>query len=178
MPEDIPLPEKLRSRLAKPLGHLYRMDANDAESFAASVRGAKVVVTVGDKVSETVAKLGRVPDVHIVDGLEKRRKRVPPSVKHVVSIRVKNPAGMITVEAMDAVRRAFRGRKPARVLVDGEEDLLAIPAVIFAPLGARVYYGQPDEGIVMLQVDGAVKARNRRLLMSMRSPVVDESEPT
>lgn len=150
----------------------------DSDSFAASVRGAGTVVTVGDKVTETVAGLGRVPDVQIVDGKENRKKRTPPKVKHVVSAKVRNPAGTITMEAMDGIREAFRGRKPARVLVDGEEDLLAIPAVIFAPLGARVYYGQPGEGIVMLKVDAAMKVRNRQLLMRMRAPGDEESEPT
>jgi len=178
LPEDILLPEELRSRLAKPMGTLYRMTPTDSESFVASVLAAKVVVTVGDRVTETVAGLDRVPDVHIVDGKERRKKRVPPEVRHAVSVKVRNPPGTITSEAIDGIRKAFRGRKPARVLVEGEEDLLAIPAVIFAPLGARIYYGQPKEGIVMLEVDSAMKARNRALLKTMRTADADESEPS
>lgn len=178
LPEEYPLPEKLRSRLAKPLGVLYRMTPVDSESFATTVEKARMVITVGDRVTETVARLGRVPDVQIVDGKENRKKRTPPKVAHLSLAKVKNPAGTITLEAMDGIREAFRGKKPARVLVEGEEDLLAIPAVIFAPLGAAVYYGQPGEGIVMLRVDEALKARNRALLKSMRQPDATKSERT
>ena len=178
MTGEFPLPEKLRSRLAKPLGVLYTMTPSDSESFATSVRRAGTVVTVGDRVTETVAELGRVPDVQIVDGKENRKRRTPPKVEYASLSRAKNPAGTITMEAMDRIRDAFRGKKPARVLVEGEEDLLAIPAVIFAPLGARIYYGQPGEGIVMLKVDAALKARNRNLLKKMRPHGAEEPEPT
>jgi uncharacterized protein (UPF0218 family) len=154
------------------------MTPTDRESFEAALRGAETVVTVGDRVTETVAGLGRTPDVHIVDGLERRHRRSPPRVKHVVSISVRNPPGTITMEAVDGIREAFRGKKPARVLVEGEEDLLAIPAVIFAPRGSVLFYGQPGEGIVMLKIDSKLKARNRELLRRIRSPDVGSAERT
>ena len=127
-----------------------------------------MVITVGDRVAETIAGLGRVPDVHVVDGKENRKIRAPPEVPRVVSVDVKNPPGTITTEAMDGIRKALAGKKPARVMVDGEEDLLVIPVQILAPSGARIYYGQPGQGIVMLKVDRGAKARARELLKQMR----------
>ena len=68
---------------------------------------------------------------------------------------------------MSAMKKAFAGEKPAMVLIDGEEDLLTIPAVIEAPLGAVVFYGQPLEGVVAVEVDERSKANARQILRLM-----------
>ena len=71
---------------------------------------------------------------------------------------------------MESIKDAFGTRKPARVLVNGEEDLLAIPAIIFAPEGSSLFYGQPGQGIVMVTVDTAAKLRSRAILKRMGFP--------
>jgi uncharacterized protein (UPF0218 family) len=157
---------------------LYTRKLIKSGSFAASIREPGLVVTVGDRVTETVAGLGRVPDVQVVDGKENRRERIPPDVSHKVSISVHNPPGTITAEAITGLKQAFKGKKPVRVMVTGEEDLLAIPAQIFAPVGARIYYGQPGEGIVLLRVDRAAKIRGRELLKEMGGPDAGETQRT
>jgi uncharacterized protein (UPF0218 family) len=43
-------------------------------------------------------------------------------------------------------------------LVDGEEDLLAIPVILNAPLGTRVVYGLPGKGAILIAVDRKIKA--------------------
>ena len=178
MEAEFSLPERLRSQLAQPFGVLFTRKLIKSGTLAVSVREPGLVITVGDRVAETVAALGRVPDVHIVDGKENRRPRMPPEVPRVVSIEVKNPPGTITAEAMNGIRKALAGRKPARVMVDGEEDLLVIPAQIFAHSGARIYYGQPGQGIVMLKVDRDAKARARALLKQMRGTVDQRPQRT
>lgn len=50
------------------------------------------------------------------------------------------------------------------ILIDGEEDLLVLPAIIYAPLGARVYYGQPGEGLVEVVVTHRKKRQALALL--------------
>lgn len=164
------LPESLRVRLAKPMGRLFSAAEIGDGSLKRSASAASLVVSVGDRVTETLASEGRVPDVQIVDGKENRKKRDPPAVAHVVSIGAASPPGAITWEAIEAIGRAFAGRKPARVLVDGEEDLLALPAVVLAPFGAVVYYGQPGEGIVEVRADHAAKSRSRKVLSEMGVP--------
>ena len=59
--------------------------------------------------------------------------------------------------------------RPGSVLVrvDGEEDLAALPAVLVAPDGAAVVYGQPGEGMVLVTVDEARRDRCRDLLAAM-----------
>ena len=163
------LPEALRPRLAKPLGRLYGAADIRKPAFAEAIRRLPLVASVGDRVTETLWDLGRVPDVQVVDGRENRVDRRPPGTPFSRLIRARNPPGTITADAIDAIGEAFKGRKPARVYVEGEEDLLAIPVVLMAPLSAGVLYGQPGAGIVLIRVTAAAKARNRALLNRMKS---------
>jgi hypothetical protein len=123
---------------------------------------------VGDRVTESLQALGRTPDVQIIDSVERRERRQPPEVPFVSLFRASNPPGKITEEAVACIRMALVGKKPARVQVDGEEDLLAIPAIDVAPRGSALYYGQPGKGIVMVTVDERAKASASRILALMR----------
>jgi GTP-dependent dephospho-CoA kinase len=163
------LPDDMRSTLAKPIGKLFFVQDLEKPAFGKAITAPASVVSVGDRVTETLGEMGRVPDLQIVDGKENRKVRNPPKVRHVRTIRVRNPPGTITQQAMTAIEEAFKGKTPARVLVEGEEDLLAIPAIIFAPISTVVFYGQPGEGIVMVKVTKVAKARNRKLLASMQA---------
>ena len=138
------------------------------EDFLAVVAGASMIVTVGDRVTETLQEtMGQSPDVFVVDGMERRAAREVPRVAHGSTIKARNPAGSITKAALSAMKKAFAAEKPVMVLIDGEEDLLTIPAVIDAPLGAVVFYGQPLEGVVAIKVDEKSKASARDVLRKM-----------
>lgn len=164
MPEVYRLPESLRIRLARPVGRLFSAEEVKGHSFAEVVRRAPMVITVGDRVTETLGAQGRVPDVQVVDSKENRKKRAPPDVAYARKIEVGNPPGTITEGAIEGIREALRGQKPVRVAVNGEEDLLAIPVIALAPVSAVIFYGQPGEGIVVVRVDVKSKSRNRAIL--------------
>ncbi len=165
---DYVLTPSLRRRLKKPLGRLFLSVDVRGEEFLALVTAASLVVTVGDRATETLQETtGRSPDVFVVDGMERRSAREIPRVAHGSTIKARNPAGRITKAALSAMRRAFAGEKPVMVLIDGEEDLLTIPAVIEAPAGAVVFYGQPLEGVVAVLVDEKTRASARDVLMRM-----------
>ena len=161
------LPEGMRRRLARPLGRVFSGDELNSPAFEKLVRGPKMVITVGDRVTETVGELGRNPDIQVVDGVERRKRREPPKVPYSRLVEVENPAGTLTQGAIDGMREAFGGSKPVRVLVEGEEDLMTILAVAMAPASAVVFYGQPGEGVVAIRVDGVTKSRNREILARM-----------
>lgn len=164
MPKVYRLPEGLRARLARPIGRLFSAEEVKGQSFAEVVRKASMVITVGDRVTETLGAQGRVPDVQVVDSQENRKERAPPEVAFARKIEINNPPGTITEGAIEGIREAFLGQKPARVAVKGEEDLLAIPVIALAPVSALIFYGQPGEGIVMVRADAESKSRNRALL--------------
>lgn len=161
------LPEEMRDELARPLGRLFGPVEISGASFLETVRKSSFVITVGDRVTETVGKLGRIPDLQIVDSKENRIPRKPPQVSFVSGFETKNPAGGISSSAVEGIRQALAAKKPARLLVAGEEDLLAIPAIILAPTGASLFYGQPGQGIVQVIVDSAAKQRSMSLLTRM-----------
>jgi GTP-dependent dephospho-CoA kinase len=161
------LPEGMRSKLATPLGRVYTGSETKGEEFARLVASAPMAITVGDRVTDTLGGMGRTPDVQIVDGFERRMKREPPTVPFARLVRVKNPAGMLTAGAISGVRNALVGKKPVRVLVEGEEDLMAMLAIAMAPVFAIVFYGQPGVGVVAVRADAVAKARNRAVLAEM-----------
>jgi uncharacterized protein (UPF0218 family) len=133
-----------------------------------ALRSSPLVISVGDRVTESLQALGRTPDVQVVDEVERRVKREAPDVPFVRLLRAVNPAGTITLASIEAVRSALVGEKPARVLIEGEEDLLAIPAIEAAPLGSTLYYGQPGEGVVLVRIDEGAKASVKRTLARMK----------
>jgi uncharacterized protein (UPF0218 family) len=95
------------------------------------------------------------------------RKRISPvEIKAERTYRVRNPAGVITREAWDTIKEALKDRE-AVIFVDGEEDLLAIPAVLESPDNAFVVYGQPSEGIVVVATLPQTKTEVRKIVNRM-----------
>jgi uncharacterized protein (UPF0218 family) len=159
----------LRRKLKKPLGRLFPSAELRGDEFISLLASSTLIVAVGDRVTETIQEtMGRSPDVFVVDGVERRVSRGIPNVAHASAFKARNPPGSITMAASSAIRRAFLSHaKPVMVEIDGEEDLLAIPAVIEAPEDALVLYGQPQEGVVAIKVDESSRRKARELLRRM-----------
>ena len=66
------------------------------------------------------------------------------------------------------MEKAIQPNRRTRVLVEGEEDLLTLAAVLCAPLGSLVVYGQPREGIVVIKVTELMKETVRGLVEAMK----------
>ncbi len=161
------LPEGMRPKLAKPLGVVFKEEEASGKEFERLVRNAPMGVTVGDRVTDTLGSIGRTPDVQVVDGVERRIAREVPKVPYARLVKVKNPAGTLTAGAIAGMKKAFLGKKPVRVKVDGEEDLMAMLAIAMAPVSAYVFYGQPGVGVVAVRANAVAKSRNRTLLAKM-----------
>jgi uncharacterized protein (UPF0218 family) len=54
-----------------------------------------------------------------------------------------------------------------KIIVEGEEDLAALPALMLAPEGALVLYGQPGEGIVAVRAGRESASRAREIYSRM-----------
>ncbi len=165
------LTPSLRSELKEPLGRLVRGQIPvPYERIRGELQKAPHVITVGDVVTENVLKLGIKPTMAIYDHRTKRREYNPDIETDAVLMTVQNPAGTITKALLNAIRKGFglaeRGRR-VYIKVNGEEDLAAIPAVLYAPLGSLVIYGQPDEGVVLIKVTPECKRRCARIISKM-----------
>ncbi|WP_132056732.1 GTP-dependent dephospho-CoA kinase family protein [Halorussus amylolyticus] len=178
----VSLPAEMRGELKEPLGPIF----TDAERLL--LDADPPLVAVGDVVTAHLVRAGVTPDVALVDGLTKRetvRDEVAESVARVTEnareVRVENPAGTLTRDLLVALRDAIADPDPTVIVVDGEEDLAALPAIAAAPLGATVVYGQPDEGMVRARVTEEAKAEMRDLLGRMEGDleavfeILDES---
>lgn len=157
------LPERHRHLFREPVGDLIPESETGRDRIAEVVAGAAAVVTVGDRTTEKVLEYGILPDIQIVDGVERRARRTAPGGA-VETITCANPPAHITAEAVSAVASAYEARRPVRILVSGEEDLLLVPALARAPAGAILMYGQPGEGLVVVRADERSKEKARRLM--------------
>jgi len=163
------LTAKLRKTLSRPLGVLVPGDEEECNLILKQViakENPTKVILVGDTVSRNAAQNGIRADIMIIDNLEKRARAKPYAFEAKVKIKTTNHAGMIEVQARDAVEQAVLGRGDL-IEVDGEEDLLAIVAVQTAPIGSLVVYGQPGKGIVLVRVSEAKKAEAQAIFDQM-----------
>ena len=159
------LPEHLRDNFKVPLGSLIIDSQTSLERISREIRPGSLLITVGDATSEKLMNLGFMPSLQIVDGRERRVKRgIPEARQPVLTVRCDNPPGGITPECINAVRRCLESDRPARIEVNGEEDLLVIPACMHAPEGSVVMYGQPNEGLVVVHVDSQVRNKTKSLM--------------
>ena len=144
--------EDLRIRLKKPLGRLLPARTLTRDLIHEVLANASLKVAIGDSTTDFLIKMGVVPDVHVVDGREKRRSRTLPNMVYTRQLNASNPAGSLSEEALKAISEALSTKGPVRVLINGEEDLLTLPAIALSPDGTVVLYGQPDEGLVAVWV--------------------------
>ncbi|WP_129112691.1 GTP-dependent dephospho-CoA kinase family protein [Halegenticoccus tardaugens] len=170
------LPEDLRGAFKEPLGRVYtdpaillRAVESASDEHGGCARGP--LVCVGDVVTYHLRRADRDPDVAVVDGKTKRRE-VTAEVRATLEgdnpqIEVENPPATLSSDLLAALRTALDADEPTVILVDGEEDLATLPAIVAAPLGASVVYGQPDEGMVHVPVTEEAKAEARDLLARM-----------
>lgn len=151
---------KLRKRLKRPLGKLIK-----------KIRLRKGrVITVGDIVAYNLLKEGIVPDLMIYDNREKRKpvarkiRKALDSLKRS-SFRIKNRRGTISEEAWVVIAEALK--RKSKIIVEGEEDLLVLPTVLLAKSGSSVLYGQPNRGIVLIEVNSKKKKHVQKLVDEM-----------
>jgi len=149
------LPEKLRKKLKKPLGTLIAGNFEETikrfREILAKEKPARLIA-VGDAVSESLMKNGVFPDVFIIDNKVMRKEITPLKFGAERTLYAKNPAGTISKEAWEKIKNALNSDLQTKIIIDGEEDLLALPAVLFAPENSFVVYGQPREGMVIIKV--------------------------
>ena len=160
------LPENIRNQLKIPLGDLIK-DVNK-ENILSKISSESIVITVGDKTTENMIDLGIRPQIQVIDGLEKRNRRnIPIDDTIKTELTCKNPPGQITEESMQTIQKAFSCERPVRIIVKGEEDLLVIPTCIFAPENSVVMYGQPNEGLVVVDITPEIQAKVQKILDTM-----------
>jgi len=163
------LTNELRARLKLPLGELFKgtPDKNMRRVLEAIEKEKpKRVVCVGDVVSRNAVKAGLPVDVRVVDNRIMRKNTEPTKLEAKRILYVKNPPGMLDLTAWQALSEAIE-RGDSLMVVEGEEDLLTLAAIVEAPVMSIVIYGQPEEGIVVVRVDEKKKREIHAIIDAM-----------
>ncbi|SFR30603.1 GTP-dependent dephospho-CoA kinase family protein [Halorubrum sodomense] len=171
----VTLPESLRDAFKEPLGPVTTdaaalLDGVDEtrERHGSPEEGPPQLIAVGDVVTYHLREAGRVPDVALVDG-KTEREAVREEIETALAateerrIPVGNPAAALSAALLGALAEALATDEPVTIEVAGEEDLAALPAMLAAPLGSTVVYGQPGEGMVRVAVTSEARRRARDL---------------
>lgn len=168
------LPMRLRETLRKPLGHVISGDENDwtvaakkAQKYLEKQNHATTIF-VGDIVTESMRKIGVNPSIAICDNRTRRRSLMTKNEKTLRTFQ--NPAGSITRDAvMELYRLLIQDHSDTTELqIDGEEDLLALPAILLSPLGTLIFYGQFELGIIVVHVTEEKKEEIYKILLQFQ----------
>ena len=160
----VPISDSLREELKSPLGELLPEKHTDRETIRKAVAG-RYVISVGDRTTEKMISFGLVPSLQIVDNKERRQSRMAPEMDGLSAhLQCKNPAAGITTQSINSIKTAFSLEPPVRITVDGEEDLLVVPACMYAPDNSVVLYGQPGQGLVIVPVTAKIRNKTKYML--------------
>jgi len=128
-----------------------------------------MVIAVGDVVSRNMHAAGLHPLLAVIDNISLRgQTERSPEIHGEKTVHVRNPQGTLTEEAIEAVRQALLSAEHTHIVVSGEEDLLVLTAVEYAPENSFVIYGQPHCGVVVVKVTADKKAEVKGFLNDMK----------
>ena len=152
--------------LKEPFGVLIKDENINKESLDREIESAHKIITVGDTTTEKFVRLGYIPDISVVDGKEKRIKKNKifeyPADK---VLHFENHPGeldeLIIVEILQLTQSKFENK--IKFIIEGEEDLITLPFLMYSPDDWVICYGQPHQGLVIVHVNE--DSRNRAKLI-------------
>ena len=162
------LPDSLRDQLKTPLGILLPIGQDNKENIQKYLSDNSYIITVGDRTTEKMIDFDVIPSLQIIDGFEKRQKREFPKLGNASELIIDNPAAEITLQSIEIIKKAFEMTPPIRLTVNGEEDLLVLPVCIHAPENSVVLYGQPNKGLVLVEITTEIRNKAQTLLDMMK----------
>ena len=170
----MPLKDEHVNILKKPFGELIKQEEISKQKINSLVKDSKVLITVGDATTEKIISFGLTPDLSIIDCVERRIRRTESKILELKTFfltttkfkqyQCKNPKGTITKEAYITIKKILMKGEQAIIVIDGEEDMLALAVFALAPLDSVVFYGQPLEGLVSVKINAKIKNKSRHLL--------------
>ena len=164
------LTKKLRQDLKKPQGLLIEGSFTDTMNKLKRIIekvNPSCLISVGDIVTKHMIESGIAIDLLIVDNKTMRRPIQPLNVDVDQSFYATNPPGTITNEAWIVIKQAINCTGKTKVIIEGEEDLLTLVTVLLAPENSIVVYGQPNKGIVIINVNKETREKMHHIVKRM-----------
>lgn len=178
------LPTKLRPELRKIWGiPIFGRKKEIEKKFQIFLKKAEIkkIITIGDFCSLMLPS-----DVKVFDGKIKRKKvnlalclKLSGKKNRQIcslfsstpakcgALKCANPAGTIQKEVWPILKKAIK--KEENVFIEGEEDLLVIPAVLLSDKNTIVVYGYPNKGICVIEVSSKIKKIFKKLLKKFKT---------
>jgi len=162
------LNSRLRERLKRPFGRI--VTGREAARIAKGAAGK--VVAVGDVCSHVLISSGLTPHISIYDR-KSLRERINRKIVELIEraykkrYAIRNDAGTLNEDAVGLIRDALGESEGCRIEVDGEEDMLALAAMMVAGDGDIVMYGQPHEGVAVIVAEEGVRAEAMAIFEEM-----------
>ena len=154
------LDEELIGEFKAPLGKLY-VDFEDAIPM---IKEANFLISVGDQTTKNLVDIDMIPNLGIIDHRIQRKNHNHDIIRTENILNAVNPAGTITEDLWETIEEAIGltlyDKENRIIVVEGEEDLAVLPCLLIAPEDAVILYGQPNEGLVFVNVsEGKDKAQ-------------------
>jgi len=146
------LKKENRGIFKKPFGKLYPTLEDVNKSFLEN----HFIISIGDATTNNVLNADIIPKIGIIDHKIEREISKHKIEYDAITLNADNPPGTITDELWKTIEKAkYLATEGSNVLivVNGEEDLAVIPCVLMAPKDSIILYGQPGEGIVVVEAD-------------------------
>ena len=188
------LEPSMRKEFSKPLGKLFKGDPEvsfpDAIKWmnnqfsdlfdGSSKEKPPIVIGVGDVVSKSILQnkfLRPLMKYIFIDGESQRGRNqfMIPNLENSIKKTFYNPAGFIKKEIFDFFQETINDDNQYLVVIDGEEDLLVIPAILKSN-NSFIFYGQPPitdikppipAGCVVIYNNFELKQRMKELFEQM-----------
>ncbi|MEK7518103.1 MAG: pantetheine-phosphate adenylyltransferase [Patescibacteria group bacterium] len=159
------IPLELRKDLKKPFGLLFR------DPQKVKIPKCACLITVGDVTTKIFNELKLNQNISVIDFKVARKKEFSNLLQlgfssKIKVINAKNPAGRLTPSLFSKVISIFSLYKNERVVlkIEGEEDLAVLPFILIAPLNSIIFYGQPAQGLVRVEVSEENKEKTYGLV--------------
>ncbi len=152
--------------LKEPFGTLIKDVNIDEEFLNREIGRAHKIITVGDTTTEKMVRLGYIPDISVVDGREKRIKK-PKIFEYPIDkiLHFNNNPGELNEYVIAEIMKLTQSKLESKIqfIIEGEEDLVALPFLMYSPDNWVICYGQPNAGLVIVRVNE--DSRNRAKLI-------------
>ena len=155
---------KYADLLKAPFGILIKEKEVDEIKINRFVKRAHKMITVGDTTTDRLVGFGHIPDLSVIDNKEKRVIKSKTTEFQVdKKIYCENNPGEINADVISLIREITSAEfyNKIQIVIKGEEDLVALPLFMYSPDKWTVFYGQPNEGLVVVEVNDTVREKAR-----------------
>ena len=134
---------------------------------------SQFIATVGDICTIKLIEEEIIPNLMVVDYKTKRNIQLTEMQMSIIesvkckNVEVDNEPGTISQQLYFEIKNAIKYEIMTKIIVNGEEDLATLPVIKHSKIGAKVIYGMPDKGMVVVDVNQQAKMRANKLLKRM-----------